>query len=410
MASPERSFRAFDWLIAIPALELFRCIGVAARPRVIAVSSVWLVALSLLATWRNAPLPWSPPVNVNLVEVQEPDLVDALFSAWDFWRIADVEAALFDRPEGSSSFAWGLTAILLLLVLTLMDIALVSVVSRLTAFEIARFERAALGDVVRYAAGRWQAYLGAVFIALGAALAAALPLMVLGFLVRWTALAWLLVVLAPLVLAAAVAATYTTVGLCFAPIFAWCAVSIDGSDAFDAISRGFSYLFHRPLKLLGYLTVAIVVGAIGWLMAALAASAFIYVTLNAMNFGGQAFAPEAAVYQNREFILSAASAGAAAWGRGVVLLARFLTHAWGVGYLAAAATGIYLLMRAEVDEAEIDDVPTANPLRNLELPPLKSEHDGEGGKIDAQDQQNEPGAAEAVNSEEAVRDGDESKP
>jgi hypothetical protein len=46
----------------------------------------------------------------------------------------------------------------------------------------------------------------------------------------------------------------------------WPAVAADGSDAFDAFSRGISYPFTRPLKMLVYSVIAIVIGAVCWLV------------------------------------------------------------------------------------------------------------------------------------------------
>lgn len=62
-------------------------------------------------------------------------------------------------------------------------------------------------------------------------------------------------------------------GFCFAllgigQLFSWplafAAVSVDGSDGFDAVSRSYSYVYQRPLHYFVYAFLGILVGLIGW--------------------------------------------------------------------------------------------------------------------------------------------------
>ena len=52
-------------------------------------------------------------------------------------------------------------------------------------------------------------------------------------------------------------------------------IAVEGSDAFDAISRSFSYIYARPWRLLFYTAVAIIYGALTYLFVRL----FIYMVL-----------------------------------------------------------------------------------------------------------------------------------
>ncbi len=38
-------------------------------------------------------------------------------------------------------------------------------------------------------------------------------------------------------------------------------IAVEGSDSFDAISRSFSYVFHRPWKMICYSAISLVYGA-----------------------------------------------------------------------------------------------------------------------------------------------------
>ena len=59
------------------------------------------------------------------------------------------------------------------------------------------------------------------------------------------------------------------VGLLFSWPLMWSTIASEGSDAFDAVSRAFAYVFQRPLHYLAYAALSSLLGVLGWIVVAL---------------------------------------------------------------------------------------------------------------------------------------------
>jgi hypothetical protein len=245
-------------------------------------------------------------------------------------------------------------------------------IARIAAVRLGREERIGLGEAVRHAVRKLGASVASpLFPLLGVALVA-LPIVLVGFLMRWdwgVLLAgglWVFVLLGGLIIA------ILLLGLLFGWPLMWGTIaSEENGDAFEAFSRSYSYTFQRPLHYLFYAFLATVFGGLSWLL----------------------------VYHFAEWVVAfsqwpaALGAGAERWteiaidgssGRGtstlVILGARLCqlgaglvrTVATGFAYSLfwCLATAVYLLLRQDVDQTEFDEVYVENEDRRYNLPAL----------------------------------------
>ena len=173
----------------------------------------------------------------------------------------------------------------------------------------------------------------------------------------------------PLLLLAGLLMALLLLGLAFGWPLMWATISTEGTDAFDALSRSYAYLFQRPLRVLFYAFIAAVLGWLGWLLVVNFAAGVIWLTdwAAAWGCGGVRMAD----------IENGTQAGSGVihfWVVGV----KFLAVGFRYGYFFTAAAAIYLLLRRDVDATETDEVfldaDASELLRGL--PPLATDEKG----------------------------------
>lgn len=145
-------------------------------------------------------------------------------------------------------------------------------------------------------------------------------------------------------------------------------IAVEGSDSFDAISRSFSYVYHRPWKLLWYTAVALTYGAICYLFVRL----FIYLTLALTHYfvgwwlRGQPAEWWPMIWHPVEFwsLSFPVSLDRLKWSDGIgawfvafwVYWLISMLGAFVISFYFSANTIIYALLRREVDATDMDDV------------------------------------------------------
>ena len=259
-------------------------------------------------------------------------------------------------------------------------------ITREAAVQLACGERLGWGGTIGYAKSRWKAYAWApllpfIGVLLGAAVIAILGLLLMRFNVG------LLVagVLWPLVLAGGFLMTLLLLGLAFGWPLMFATISTEGTDSFDALSRSYAYVFQRPLQLLFYLAVLTAVGLLGWGLVFGFAQTVIAITQGTACWGsgGQfVFTADPVPHIVYQFA-SGNSPGHLGW------LGDLLIRTWSdcvrllaVGYLYSyfwvSASAIYLLLRRDVDDTELDEVhlDEAESSEALGLPEIKKDETG----------------------------------
>ncbi|MHB8902390.1 MAG: hypothetical protein ACYC6Y_26825, partial [Thermoguttaceae bacterium] len=140
-------------------------------------------------------------------------------------------------------------------------------VTRVAAVQLACGERIGWGGMIGYARSRWKAYVFAPLFFFLVALFGTLLVAVFGFLLMTLNVGVFLAgILWPLVLAGCFLLALALVGLAFGWPLMFAAISTEGTDSFDAISRSYAYVSQRPLHYLFYALVVTAIGVLGWLL------------------------------------------------------------------------------------------------------------------------------------------------
>jgi len=140
--------------------------------------------------------------------------------------------------------------------------------------------------------------------------------------------------------------------------FMWPAIAMEGTDAFDAISRSFNYLFARPWKTLWCWLVALAYGSVttafaGWFVISVARVAYAGVAAGM----GSDFDPIA------EFLRSGVPPDGTQWPlliamvlvRVLIILAGGLFLGYIVSFKLTAFTIIYAIIRRDVDGTDMSE-------------------------------------------------------
>lgn len=359
--------RARQWRDAIPALVLIDALRVAGSP--LQVGCIWLTLL--LQTWFVAlaverpaagPRPAETAVGSKLPFEPSPGLqfqfVTPAETAVERQRLAAHRAA---AATGVAPRAWsesfttlglarggGLLAASLLLWLLP-----AAVVARAGACYVAGRPQA-FSLHVRTVASRWRTLLGLLAIPLAATLLLMVGMTLVGTLARLTgggAGDWLGTVAVIAALPLAILTGLLTAGALVALPLALVAVVIEKQhDAFDSLSRGYEYLFRRPVQLAFYL-----VGSAGLLVV-------IGIAANAIAFAAQTLGGVALAVGSGGDALTRTLAGCLSSFSWAIVV----TAAWGL------IGAIYLLMRQAANDQEIEDIAVSPvDLREPELPVLR---------------------------------------
>ncbi len=232
--------------------------------------------------------------------------------------------------------------------------------------------------------------------ALWLVLAPALPLLMAGGL--WLFLAvvgWALfnlpvldiagsLIYGPLLFLGFLAASLVLLTLLGAGLFC-AAIAVEGTDAFDAVSRVFSFLIYRPMRFFFYMFVVVVYGALTYLIVTLVVGLTLWLTASAAGAWSDGFGVihDAAV-RERPVTGDGSTANVAAWWVNIWEKLLFAgTLAYAVSYFFTSQVWVYLLMRRASDATDFADYePEPEPAAAGADPLLSAEVLDAGGKVE----------------------------
>jgi hypothetical protein len=247
-------------------------------------------------------------------------------------------------------------------------------ICRMAAVQLAADEQVGWGAALRYAARKWPAYFAAPMLPIGGVFLATVPVFILGLIMRANIGLLVAGVLWPLVLVAGLLMALLLLGTLFGWPLMWATISTEGTDSFDALSRTYAYVFQRPLHYLFYVLVAAVIGWLGWVLVENFAASVVWLGYWAAAWGCGSDQITAVVTRSDQL------GGIGAVG---AVLIRFFTDCvrlLGAGYLFSyfwsASAAVYLLLRRDVDAAEMDEVflDADQSEESFGLPCLSSDH------------------------------------
>ncbi|HET6879555.1 MAG TPA: hypothetical protein VFI31_05350 [Pirellulales bacterium] len=247
-------------------------------------------------------------------------------------------------------------------------------ITRRAAIDLGREENVSLTASLRYAAGKWSSYFAAPLLPLVGLFICACPVLVLGLLMRFNAGLFLAGIVWPLALLAALVMALLLMALLFGWPLMWPTISTEGTDSFDALSRSWSYVYHRPLHYLFYAAVVTVLGALGWLLVAYFADWVAYLPAWAASWtaGNERM--------DDVFAASDSLGTMGRWGAKLIFFwsgcVRLLALGFVYSYFWTASTAIYFLLRRDDDGTDLDDVHLEASYQKYGLPPLEKDTAG----------------------------------
>jgi hypothetical protein len=232
-------------------------------------------------------------------------------------------------------------------------------IARIAALYLTQGETIGPVAALKSALFRWQSTTGAPLLALIALFVVALPLMFAGLVGRFDVIALLEGLLWFLMLLTGIAAAIVAIGFVLGWPMMWSTVAVERTDAFDGVGRAYAYVYQRPLHAVFYVLVA---GLLG-LLAQAAVSLIVDSSIDATRWGFSAGAgdertaelidrpidPQTSAFASPE---ETAARMIRFWTRGIATFAA----AFPMAYLWPAAVGIYLLLRRQIDSADLGEI------------------------------------------------------
>lgn len=246
-------------------------------------------------------------------------------------------------------------------------------ITRRAALQLGREENLGMVASLRYAAGKWRSYFAAPLLPLVGILIFSCPILVLGLLMRVDLGLFLAAIVWPLALVVSLLMALLLLALLFGWPLMWPTISTESTDSFDALSRSWSYVYHRPLHYLFYAAVVTVLGGLGWLFVAYFAEWVAYLSAWAASW--------TAGNERMDQIFDGAELSAAGrWGASLIHFwngcVRLLAIGFVYSYFWTASTAIYLLLRRDDDGTDLDDVFIEAGEQAYGLPPLEKDAAG----------------------------------
>jgi hypothetical protein len=240
-------------------------------------------------------------------------------------------------------------------------------ISRMTALEFARDSTVGLGDAIRFSLSHFRGYVIGPMLPLAGALIILLCCLIGGLAARVPVLDVVMAVLWFLALLGGALMALALLGLAVIWPLMFPAISVEGTEGVDALTRGYSYLIGRPWNYFFYWLVAIINGAAAMIIAVAFGYATVKLSQYAVSWGmGDENARIAYAYSPLNGNWRAdLTAGETPTGtkNAVAILVGFWTHLIFLGvvgfaysYFWTVATVIYFLMRRDVDEIDATEV------------------------------------------------------
>lgn len=372
-----------DWRQSVSWLSLFRGFRIALDVKKMLLGFVGLVATwgaFLILVWIcETPLRTSAP-NRNLLPVIAhnvtavlTDVVGLAYNKNGVGQLATDWAGLVDQAT-RTVHDFPAFCVIFGLVTLLIWSYFGGAIARMAAVQFGRDERISFTEALTFTGRKYLSLFFAPLIPFLAIVVVSIFTGLVGLLVRipifgewFGGILWILPLIVGFILA------LIALGGIFGMPLMHPTIGVEGSDAFDAISRSFSYVYSRPWRSAFYAVLAAVYGVIVFTFVALFAGLLLGLSRFCVEFVGQIIG--VGVYDKLSQMWPP-DAGAMTWGppggqagadtasmraaSTVLGLWVWLVYGlvWGfaVSYTQSALTIIYFLLRKNVDNTEFDEV------------------------------------------------------
>ncbi|MCL2005701.1 MAG: hypothetical protein FWG73_06000 [Planctomycetaceae bacterium] len=343
----EGTIRRIDWTELTPVVLLLRVFNIALGIRVLLLALIGLkltVFLNFLAGISFLDTELAEQIRQGRPQYYINFPVDQLYSG-----ALSLYSNVLDTPlsprENPKMFFWYPGVVLIWVIFGGMICRIVSV--RLTIDESESF-----GNLFRFLRKRGISFISAPLLVLLGILCCFLPVKIAGWLLAIPFLNYVVAILFPIPFAFTCLTVFLALVLAVGFMLLFAAVSTDGSDGFDAISRMFSYVCQRPLHYVVYWLCCYALGWLGFLLIQ-------FPVYFAMELCWQTVPADYEL-----FIIF--------WATLFALIPLAFWFAW----FWTSSVAIYLLLRRSVDATPLSEVYRVAELQVRTLPTIKP--DGRG--------------------------------
>ena len=257
-------------------------------------------------------------------------------------------------------------------------------IARVCLIRLTRNEQSGLDDAFEFAVKNWMTAAGAVGIPLLAVAALCIPAFIVGLFLGFDFGVVLVGIFWFVVLALAICMGLLLLGLMFGWPLMVSSVAAESQNSFDAMTRAFAYTFQRPINYVLYMLVAILFGGFCWIIVASLTDGVVELAYWSTSWGANIFgADRIDVIQGIPHVAgetATESSRTLQTGQTIIglwnSLLRTIAAAFLYGLFWCMAAAIYLLLRKDVDETELDEIFVVDEKRTYDLPPLKSDENG----------------------------------
>ncbi len=286
-------------------------------------------------------------------------------------------------------------------------------ITRISLLKLTRNENAGLDDAFDYSIAKFPTCLLAVCMPLVLTALFCIPTFLIGLLLGFDGGALLAGALWFVVLGVAFLQGIVLLGLMVGWPLIVTSVAAEGQNSFDAVTRAYAYVFQRPLNFLMYSLIALLFGGLCWLVVHELTGSVVRLGFWSTSWGANMLAADRMdIITGDPLVMSALPDNSGSQvasldvqpdlsdqelddgnqvnGQSVsssLGTAQQLIHFWvALGKTVAAAfvyglfwclaSAVYLLLRKNVDEMEMDEIYVVDERRTYELPPLQSDKYG----------------------------------
>jgi hypothetical protein len=271
-------------------------------------------------------------------------------------------------------------------------------ITRIAALKFTRDEAPGLLAALKHAFSKWPSYSLPPLVAMAGAGVFAILLVLLGFVMRLDVLAFVAAIAWPFVILLGLMMAVLLIGALVGWPLMWATVSVEGTDAFDALSRSYAYVYHRPWRLLWYVLFSLFLAIASMFVVKLFASSAIALGNWSIDWGldnptmRSVVAPEPAVNTAPKIDLTGTNAavditlpgpdtandsleltGTLSATKSIIKFWKaavaLLVAGYQAGFLWVAAVGIYLLLRRDIDGVQTGEV-YVDQAEEYGMPPL----------------------------------------
>lgn len=375
MAEQKQESARIDWRQSVSWLSLFRCFRLALDVKKMFLGFLALVLTAVIfflmrEVWSGIFGVESPPRNAlrTVASGMVATVSEVPRAVWrgDAGRLA-LEADNLLRYVGNRAAEFPVFCVVYGVLLLLVWSYFGGAICRLAAVQFGRDERISLTEALSFTCRK---YVSLVFAPL-------IPVLAIVFVCIFTGLVGLLVaipgfgpwfaaVLWPLPMIVGFILALIVIGGIFGLPLMHPTIGAEGSDAFDAISRSFSYVYSRPWRAGFYAVLAIAYGLVVFTFVVLFAGLLLYMSGFCVSFVSsivglgvagrlEGMWPGDITYMNWD-ITGPGTTAAGHVLRFWVWLVYGLVLGFGISYAYSALTAIYFLLRKNVDHTEFDEI------------------------------------------------------